>query len=124
MRRGAGCGGGVLSRGGEPPVFLGTERPLTEQHIIPTTWRENGIGLFGDREVFSWRLYLMNSFDGAEFGAAGLRGGRTRGRGWFPERRPEIAEANPKHEHDYPVSPSVYTQPNSIRSRWGPMGTE
>ena len=34
---------GLVNELHEPPVFLGTERPLTEQHIIPTTWRENGL---------------------------------------------------------------------------------
>jgi hypothetical protein len=70
---------GLVNELHEPPVFLGTERPETEQRIIPTTWRENGIGLFGGHERFSWRLYLMNSFNGAKFSAAGLRGGRQKG---------------------------------------------
>ncbi len=70
---------GLVNELHEPPVFLGTERPVTENRIIPTTWRENGIGLFGSRDAFSWRLYLMNSFNGAKFSAAGLRGGRQKG---------------------------------------------
>ena len=36
---------GLINELHEPPVFLGTSRPLTESVIIPTTWRENGIGL-------------------------------------------------------------------------------
>ena len=70
---------GLINELHEPPVFLGTERPLTENRIIPTTWRENGIGLFGSGDAFSWRAYLMNSFNGAKFTAAGLRGGRQKG---------------------------------------------
>ena len=70
---------GLVNELHEPPVFLGTERPVTENRIIPTTWRENGIGLFGGGDAFSWRLYLMNSFNGAKFSAAGLRGGRQKG---------------------------------------------
>lgn len=70
---------GFLNELHEPPVFLGTERPVTESRIIPTTWRENGIGLFGGTDVISWRAYLMGSFDGAGFGASGLRGGRQKG---------------------------------------------
>jgi hypothetical protein len=70
---------GLINELHEPPVFLGTERPLTENLIIPTTWRENGIGLFGGGDAFSWRAYLMNSFNGAKFTAAGLRGGRQKG---------------------------------------------
>jgi len=70
---------GLINELHEPPVFLGTERPVTESRIIPTTWRENGIGLFGEARGLSWRAYLMNSFDGTGFSAAGLRGGRQHG---------------------------------------------
>ena len=63
----------------EPPIFLGTERPLTENKIIPTTWRENGIGLFGETETTSWRVYTMNSLNGVKFSSSGLRGGRQKG---------------------------------------------
>jgi hypothetical protein len=70
---------GLVNELHEPPVFLGTERPVTENRIIPTTWRENGIGFFGGGDAVSWRLYLMNSFNGAKFSAAGLRGGRQKG---------------------------------------------
>jgi hypothetical protein len=63
----------------EPPVFLGTERSVTERVIIPTTWRENGVGLFGGNETLSWRAYVMNGLNGAGFGPAGLRGGRQKG---------------------------------------------
>jgi len=70
---------GLVNELHEPPVFLGTERSVTESRIIPTTWRENGIGLFGGTDAFAWRAYLMNSFDGSGFTAAGLRGGRQKG---------------------------------------------
>lgn len=70
---------GFLNELHEPPMFLGTERPVTENRIIPSTWRENGVGLFGGNETVAWRAYVLNSFDGAGFGAAGLRGGRQKG---------------------------------------------
>ena len=70
---------GLVNELHEPPVFLGTERSLTENRIIPTTWRENGIGLFGSTDAVSWRAYVMNSFDASGFGGAGLRGGRQKG---------------------------------------------
>lgn len=70
----------------ESPTFLGTTRPLTEQVIIPTTWRENGFGAFGQVGPVAYRAYLMNSFDGVGggaskaggFSASGLRGGRQK----------------------------------------------
>lgn len=71
----------------EPPTFLGTERPLTEQAIIPSTWRENGIGVFGATADFDYRFYLINGMDAVGggsskaggFSASGLRGGRQKG---------------------------------------------
>lgn len=70
---------GLINELHEPPIFLGSERPLTENRIIPTTWRENGVGLFGGTDAISWRVYLMNSLNGMNFSASGLRGGRQKG---------------------------------------------
>jgi len=63
----------------EPPVFLGARRPDVEQRLIPTTWRENGFGLFGDLGPFTYRSYLVNGFDASGFSASGVRGGRQKG---------------------------------------------
>lgn len=70
---------GLVNELHEPPVFLGSERSVTEQRIIPTTWRENGVGAFGGSDDLSWRVYLMNALDGADFAATGVRGGRQKG---------------------------------------------
>ncbi len=78
---------GFLNELHEPPTFLGTKRPETEQQIIPSTWRENGLGLFGDVGRFSYRAYLINGFDAigggssdaSGYSASGLRGGRQKG---------------------------------------------
>jgi len=63
----------------EPPIFLGARRPDIEQVIIPSTWRENGVGLFGDVGPFAYRTYLVNGLDASGFSARGLRGGRQKG---------------------------------------------
>lgn len=63
----------------EPTVFLGVQRPGVERAIIPTTWRENGFGLFGDLGPFTYRTYAITSFDAAGFSASGLRDGRQEG---------------------------------------------
>ena len=70
---------GLVNELHEPAAYLGTERSITESRIIPSTWRENGIGLFGGTDDISWRVYAMNSFDAAGFTGAGLRGGRQKG---------------------------------------------
>jgi uncharacterized small protein (DUF1192 family) len=70
---------GFLNELHEPTVFLGARRPDIEQAIIPTTWRENGFGLFGDLGPVTYRTYIVNGFRGAGFTAGGLRGGRQKG---------------------------------------------
>lgn len=63
----------------EPTVFLGARRPNVENAIIPTTWRENGFGLFGDAGPVSYRAYVVTGLDASGFNAGGLRGGRQKG---------------------------------------------
>lgn len=63
----------------EPPVFNGVERPETEELVIPSTWRELGVGLSGERGVARYALYGMTPLDPEELGADGVRGGRTSG---------------------------------------------
>ena len=63
----------------EPNVFLSANRPELERQIIPSTWRENGIGVFGETDNWNWRAYAINGFDAAGFDAGGLRGGRQSG---------------------------------------------
>ena len=64
----------------EPPFYFGTQRPEVERTIIPTTWRENGAGVFGDLgESIAYRVYVVNGLDGSGFTSAGLRGGRQKG---------------------------------------------
>ncbi len=71
---------GFINELHEPTIFLGVLRPLTETYIIPTTWREIGIGIFGNFSYFSYRLYFINSFNGSKFNAkTGIRGGKQNG---------------------------------------------
>lgn len=78
---------GFINELHEPPVFLGTTRPLTENAIIPTTWRENGFGIFGEAGDLTYRAYIVNGLDAigggpsraGGFSAGGLRGGRQKG---------------------------------------------
>lgn len=70
---------GLVNEFHEPTVFLGAERPLTEQRIIPSTWRENGGGIYGAVDRVAFRAYVINGFDGSSFSSSGLRGGRQKG---------------------------------------------
>lgn len=71
---------GFINELHEPPIFLGARRPEVERVILPTTWRENGAGIFGDLGPVTYRVYLMAGLDAEGFSAAsGIRGGRQSG---------------------------------------------
>ncbi len=78
---------GLINELHEPPTFLGSERPETERQIIPGTWREVGLGVFGEAAGLAYRAYVVNGLDavgdgssGADgFSSGGLRGGRQKG---------------------------------------------
>lgn len=72
---------GIVNERHEPPAFNGVERPFVETIIIPTTWREMGVGINGDLgRGFRYRGYLLSSLDAAAFSAEeGIRTGRTNG---------------------------------------------
>ena len=70
----------------EPASFNGVERTNVDKYIIPTTWREMGIG-FSGRSIehsINYQAMLVNGFngynDGGVFsGKSGLRSGRQKG---------------------------------------------
>jgi len=70
---------GLINEVHEPTTFLGAKRPETETRIIPSTWRENGVGVHGSLGGFTYRTYAVNGLDASGFSAAGLRGGRQKG---------------------------------------------
>lgn len=78
---------GIIAEFHEPTTFNGVERPSMDKYIVPTTWREIGIGVAGrvDALSFRYQAYLFNGFlshDGQEgklIGSSGLRGGRQKG---------------------------------------------
>src|SRR2546426_2600659 len=71
---------GFLTELHEPPIFLGARRPEVETLIIPSTWRENGLGVYGDLGPVSYRAYLVASLDASGFTAdEGIREGRQEG---------------------------------------------
>lgn len=70
---------GFLNELHEPPVYRGARRPEVESAIIPSTWRENGAGLFGEAGPFAWRAYVVAGLSSAGINASGIRGGRQSG---------------------------------------------
>jgi hypothetical protein len=70
---------GFLNELHEPPIFLGARRNEVEGQIVPTTWAENGAGLFGQSGPFQWRTYVVAGLNSAGFEADGIREGRQHG---------------------------------------------
>lgn len=77
---------GIVNEYHEPTTFNGVERPFLDNAIVPSTWREIGLGITGNAIDYSLRyqLYLVNGFssfdDGAKLGGSkGLRSGRQKG---------------------------------------------
>lgn len=80
---------GIYNEMHESPTFLPATRPLSETFIMPSTWRENGAGIFGQIGDFAYKLYGVSSLNAAtdtptntstpNFSSQGFRGGRQKG---------------------------------------------
>ncbi|WP_297093218.1 hypothetical protein [uncultured Draconibacterium sp.] len=77
---------GIINEYHEPTTFNGVERPLVDNTITPTTWREIGFGVTGTilPASLKYQAYVMNGFNGYDgsaklSGAKGMRSGRQKG---------------------------------------------
>lgn len=82
---------GIVNEFHEPTTFNGTERPGMDNAVVPTTWREIGIGVAGrfNNLNLGYQAYVFNGFKSTEAdgsgglsgflgGSSGLRGGRQK----------------------------------------------
>ncbi len=82
---------GIVNEYHEPTTFNGVERPSVDNVIVPSTWREIGVGVTGrfpDASI-GYQAYVFNGFkstslngdavSGVLKGSSGLRGGRQKG---------------------------------------------
>jgi hypothetical protein len=79
---------GIINEYHEPTTFNGVERPAIAGSIVPTTWREIGLGVTGriNSASLTYQAYIFNGFQsttsngtGLLGGSSGLRGGRQKG---------------------------------------------
>ncbi len=83
---------GLINEYHEPTTYNGTERPAVDNKIVPTTWRELGVGVTGrfPSASLGYQVYVFNGFKsttsdgeggltGYLKGSNGLRGGRQKG---------------------------------------------
>ncbi|KAF0124266.1 MAG: hypothetical protein FD189_2520 [Elusimicrobia bacterium] len=75
---------GITNETHEPTTFHGVLRPSVERNIIPSTWRENGAGVFGEAGILSYRSYIMTGLQAIKdkgvdgfTGSTALRRGRS-----------------------------------------------
>jgi hypothetical protein len=79
---------GLVNEVHEPTAFHGVNRPSVETFLIPSTWHQNGAGVFGELGPVSYRSYALESLiavksaDPASDGftaANGIRGASAEG---------------------------------------------
>jgi hypothetical protein len=77
---------GFINEMHEPPFFHGVFRPETERLVIPTTWREGGIGIFGTLAPgLDYRAYVLNGLNAKGYESSGIRESRQLGNRAFAE---------------------------------------
>jgi len=71
---------GFINEWHEPVFFYSVNRPEVERQIIPTTWRELGLGLFGEViPGLNYRMYMLNGLNAKGIRPQGLRDARQNG---------------------------------------------
>lgn len=70
---------GWLNELHEPTIFLGVRRPEVETRLIPTTWGENGAGVFGSIGPITYKSYVVAGLNASRFEVEGIREGRQKG---------------------------------------------
>jgi len=80
---------GIQNEYHEPTTFNGVERSNIDHDIVPTTWRELGLGFTGNLDGLSlkYQLYAVNGFLGYD------GGGKLRGKDGFRKGRQKGAES-------------------------------
>lgn len=85
---------GLVNELHEPTAFLGAKRPDVERTVIPSTWREPGVGIFGEVGPVTYRTYLVTGLRSDRFSSSGIRSGRQSGAKALAEDLALIARAD------------------------------
>jgi hypothetical protein len=118
---------GFLNQMHEPPFYLGNRRPPVERQIIPTTWRANGVGFFGELlPGLTYNAYGVTSFNAKGYEASGVRearqsGGKERANDWSFVGRLDY-EPNPAW--GWSVGASTYVGDQGQNEHYGPEGEQ
>ena len=100
---------GFINEIHEPVSYFGVNRPEIERQIIPSTWRENGVGILGTLyEQVDYQAFVINGFNAEGFDSGGLRGGRQKGNRALAEHLAFVARLDWTPIQQLLVGGSVY----------------
>jgi predicted porin len=77
---------GIINETHEPPAFYGVERNLVESQIVPSTWFEGGVGLYGQlAQGLSYDAYIHSGLEvdgGFDVRSGRQKASRAQARDW------------------------------------------
>jgi hypothetical protein len=101
---------GFLNEWHEPVFYYSVNRPEVERQIIPTTWRELGVGLFGEvTPELNYRMFLLNSLNAKGMRPDGVRDARQQGNQALYEDVAFVARADYRPTPSLLLGASVFT---------------
>jgi hypothetical protein len=69
---------GLLNESHEPTTYYGVERNFVETAIIPSTWREGGVGIYGSTDFgLAWDAGVTTGFDLSKWDATSSEGSES-----------------------------------------------
>jgi hypothetical protein len=100
---------GIVNEMHEPTTFRGNLRPGVEKYIIPTTWREAGVGIHGKSPFgLSYKLYVVNGMSAKGFSHKNIRGSRQKGNHFVWEDTALVARIDYKLKNKLHIGSSFY----------------
>ncbi|MFO0691018.1 MAG: hypothetical protein U0900_20135 [Myxococcota bacterium] len=116
---------GFINEIHEPNFYFGAERPEIERLILPSTWHENGAGIWGTiANRIEYRAYAINGFDGQNFTSNGLRDGKQGGAEAIANDFAFVGRVDVDVVTGLMVGGSVYTGQSGQEQKSAASGTE
>jgi hypothetical protein len=104
---------GHLNLTHEPTTYFGAQRTQVETRIIPSTWRENGFGIYGEHKKFKYHLYyvtgLVATTGTKDVNASGVRNGRQKASKAKASKGAFVGRVDYHPESNIEIGASIYT---------------
>jgi hypothetical protein len=111
---------GFINQIHEPPFYLGNTRPPVEQLVIPSTWRANGVGLFGQPiEGLEYKLYGITSLNAKGYESLDVREARQNGNRERAEDWSFVARADYTVLPEWSIGGSLYVGDQGQGEQYG-----